>query len=378
MYDYIYNDFKKPTFLIISFLGLINTHLITGLIVFVFCLIWVLINIKSSITNPKKVLKLIGCILLVLSLSCFFWAPMLEQLSKNTLKLSNSWTNIGEEEYSLFDYFLDQKFSIGFSIILTLPFAIYAIFIENKSKEAKKYFLCFIVISLILLCPFIWILLNKFLNIIQFKWRLLGIITTIYTIAITFIFNEHIKNYDENIVKKIILIAFSILILFSLKDFYNNGPLLLRLDEADIKEEIYLNPEALGGGEEYLPIEIEEALLIYQKAPNVAFSGSKDVVGEKMPFLAFSFNNNEIDESKISVPFIYYYGYHARLETDKGSFDIPVSKDENWLVQVEIPNNLKGDILVQYNKTTIQKVSLIISFLSVLGVLIYMFIKKKN
>lgn len=378
MYDYIYNDFKKPIFLIISFLGLINTHLITGLIVFVFCLIWFLINIKSSVKNPKKILKLMGCILLVLSLSSFFWVPMLEQLSKNTLKLSNSWTNIGEEEYSIFDFFLDQKFSIGFSIILTLPFVIYEIFIENKSKETKKYFWSFMVITIFLLCPFIWTLLNRFLNIIQFKWRLLGIITTLYTIVITFIFNEYTKKYDEKIIKKVILITFSILVLFSLKDFYNNGPALLRLDEEDIKEEIYLNPEALGGGEEYLPQEIEKALLIYQKAPNVAFSNSKGAVGEKMPFLAFSFNNNEIEESNISIPFIYYYGYHAKLETDKGSFDIPVSKDENGLVQVEIPNNLKGNILVQYNKTTIQKVSLIISFFCMLGVLTFMIIKKKN
>ena len=42
---------------------------------------------------------------------------------------------------------------------------------------------------------------------------------------------------------------------------------------------------------------------------------------------------------------------------------------------VEIPNNLKGNITVQYKKTMVQKVSLIISGIGFIVIIIYASIK---
>ena len=88
LYNYIHDDFDKPYILAIGFLGVANSHLITTLICIIFAILYFLINIKSSIKNPKKLLKLVLTAIIVTLISTSFWLPMLEQLSAQTFKLS--------------------------------------------------------------------------------------------------------------------------------------------------------------------------------------------------------------------------------------------------------------------------------------------------
>ena len=83
-----------------------------------------------------------------------------------------------------------------------------------------------------------------------------------------------------------------------------------------------------------------------------------------------------IDGDTIEIPYIYYYGYVARLQKDNGdTMPLEVYKGDSGLVNVKIPNGLKGEISVIYGRTLVQKVSFVISFFSTLFC-IYVFCKK--
>ena len=84
----------------------------------------------------------------------------------------------------------------------------------------------------------------------------------------------------------------------------------------------------------------------------------------------FSFVKESSTESlDYSIPLIYYYGYQAKLTDENGNTGpIPVTKDEIGLVRVN-DNGLKsGTIRIAYEKTTIQKISELISLLTLVGI----------
>ena len=377
MYDYFNNDFKSPQYLVIGFLGLLNCHLITGLIVLCFSILLFVLNIKVTIKDPKRFLKLLGCTILVILITAFFWAPMIEQLRVQKLKLSEPWTNIENDDYSLYDYLSNEKYSIGLSVTLSLPFVIYGLVKGKLDKKGKKFLLYFTILSVILVCSFIWEKFSTTLNIIQFRWRLLGIITSIYALTITMLFNNICIECSNEKIEIIIIIIISILMLLMISNYYFNEK--INIDR--LNNEIHTNFFSLGGGAEYLPIEVKDVLKIYQMNPNIAYAGKNEVMGTKDLCLRYELSNKGINEKEITIPFIYYYGYVANLTTDSGEVhELDVSKSNDGFVKINIDDGAEGNIIVWYNGTKTQKISLLISVSTIfitIGVLIIKKIKKR-
>ena len=377
IYDYLYNDFKSPQYLIIGFVGLLNCHLITGIIVLVFCIIIFLINIKISIQNPKRLLKLLESAILVLLVSSFFWIPMVEQLMTQKYKLSVPWTNIGDNDYTILDFLGNEKNSIGFSIVLSMPFVLYGLINKKFERHGKQYLLYFAIISSILVCPIIWKRFSNQLNIIQFRWRLLGIITTLYALSITCLFNNVIKDYSTDNVEKILLIISSVLIFLMMNNYYYKDSINNRVTRENIYSSIYTNIHSLGGGSEYLPVEITDVNDLYEMNTNIAYAGDKKIEGNKNPNSSFTFYKKDIEEENIIVPFTYYYGYVANIKTENGDiYPLEVLKDNNGLVKVKIPKEFEGEVRVWYNGTRIQKISFLISVTTIFLTMVILSLKK--
>ena len=376
MYDYFYKDFKSPQYLILGFIGLINTHLITGLIVLSVCLVLFFINIKTSIKNPKKLLKLVACTIIVLLASAYFWCPMIEQLRIQNLRLTIPWTNIGADDYSLFDYLSNEKFSIGLSIILSFPFVLYGLINNKFEKYGKKYLIVFIVLSIILVCPFTWEKFSKELNIIQFRWRLLGIITTVYALSLTLLFNNVTKDYDKTRTEKSLIVILSILMFLTINNYYFNDLINSRITKESLQKIINTSTLSLGGGSEYLPVEIKEVQKIYEMDPNKSYAGKSEIIGTKYPNSIYIFNKKNIEDEYITIPFTYYYGYVANIKTEKDDvYPLEVSKSEDGFVRLKISKDLEGEVRVWYNGTKIQKISLIISVATIILTLVVLGIK---
>jgi len=380
LYNYVHKDFNKPYLLVIGFLGVLNTHIITTFICTAFSILYFIINIKSTIKNPKKLLKLFLCIIIVLAMSIAFWAPLIEQYFVQDLKLTEPWTDIAEDTYTVVELLGIHKYSIGIVITMCIPFIMYALFdknISNKNGMKQMAILGLIIMSLMPLNVF-WDYTQAVTNTIQFKWRLIGI-STIVLIIPTIMF---IKEYAENNKIKVDYIIIPILIVTYIVAIINiysvsHGKPTVKLD--------YLNTilnktdASLGGGKEYLPLETRLSYLLF---PNTVKTdiGTEYLI-EKSGLSCKFYIPENLNIKAVDVPFIYYKGYTANITTkDNQIIPLNLYKDETTgIVKVFIPDGLSGEVSVWYNRTIIQETSYIISFFSDIGIVgFYILYKIKN
>lgn len=381
LYNYVHDDFDKPYLLAIGFLGVANAHLITTLICIIFSILYFLINIKSSIKNPKKVLKLLLTAVIVILISTSFWLPMLEQLSSQTFKLSKPWTHIKDDTYYPIDLFGTGKFSLGILITLCVPVLIYGLFDKKIEKNYKIFaFFAIFFMFLMLFSPF-WELTNNYSNIIQFKWRLLGITTVLSCISISIFINHYAKilniKFDYLFITLIIVSMY--LCIIHMNDVVESHD---SYSSEYISTIIYTIPESIGGGQEYLPVETDYSYLLRNSLIMTTDTGAKAAIAKddlKCTFILEDYYN----ATSVEVPFVYYEGYVANITTPEGKVTpLDIEKSENGLLKLIIPDKLYGTINVWYNGTTIQRISYIISIATILITAtsfgIYKFIKYKK
>ncbi len=369
LYNYVHDDFNKPYILAVGFLGVANSHLITTLICIIFSILYFLINIKSSIKNPKKFLKLVLTAIIVILISTAFWLPMLEQLSIQKFKLSEPWTSIKDEEYYPLDLFGTGRFSIGLIITLFVPMLIYSLTDKQVDKKIKPLVFLTIFLMFLMLCGPFWTLTNSFSNIIQFKWRLIGIITILSSICMALLL-KHYSN-ELNIKFEYIFIILTIVSMVYTIILMNDVIKNHNIYKGEyIETIIYSIPESIGGGQEYLPVEVDYDRLLLNS------------------YIAFLDNNQQIPVSKdgirttayieqgykatfVEIPCIYYLGYVSNITSPEGIVTpLAVQKSENGLVKVIVPDNLYGTLNVWYDRTEIQEVSYFISLATIIVVCI--------
>lgn len=146
------------------------------------------------------------------------------------------------------------------------------------------------------------------------------------------------------------------------------------------KDQIVAEQPVLGnnyhlGGLEYLPDGVPSVEYIDRRG-NVVRGNDGDVVNVQNLHKdkgITSFRLAENRDKVLELPLVYYKGYVATLDGNS----LPVSESTNGLVQAEV--NDEGYIEVYYEGTFIQKISWIISLLSILALCFYIFFyRNKN
>lgn len=360
LYNYVHDDFNKPYLLAIGFLGVANSHLITTLICIIFAVLYFLINIKSSIKNPKKFLKLLLTAIIVILISTSFWLPMLEQLVVQKFKLSEPWTSIKDEEFYPLDLFGTGKYSIGLLITVCVPLLIYGLLDNKVDEKIKSLIILTIFFMFLILCGPFWTLTNNFSNIIQFKWRLIGIITIVSSISISILlrhYSEALNIKPEYIIITIMCIAMALTIT-NMNDVLKNHN---AYTGEYIETVIYSIPESIGGGQEYLPIELDYDKL--QLNSYISFlDNDQQIPVSKDGIRTTAYIEKGYKATFVEVPCIYYLGYVSNITSPEGTVTpLAVEKSENGLVKVIVPDNLYGTINVWYDGTQLQEISYFIS-----------------
>lgn len=364
IYDFVYRDFKNPIYIFIGFFGLINTHLISTVICFVFCSIYCIIHIRSILKNWKKILKIMLVAVLVLISTCSFWLPMIEQYGIQEYKFSEPWTSIQNDEFRLIDAIGKGRYSLGFSIVLFIPILIIKIFDKELEIKSKEFFILAMFIILLQITNIFWNVTKDYSNIIQFKWRLLGIDTVLFSISIALSF----KNLNTNFKYKFeycIIVVFLIASYFSIDFIYYDSKIDDLLDISNFESSgVYDFEFAIGGGREYLPIETDYRTLI---SPNVAISSENEKIEVSKNNLNIEFYS-EKSTKYYDIPFIYYKGYVANLTKEDGNIvGLEIEKNNSTgMVRVYMPENEQGRVHIWYNGTKIQKLSLLISVFSLI------------
>ncbi len=374
----------------ISFSLLVMAHLISTLLygIFFFCMIIVFI-----IINRKDKGLLIGAFktilkggLLALFLTAWYLLPMFEQLHSQTfwLNINAKYNNIDATIYSFSSIFevFGNRFIPSAGLLLLIGGILGFILIKDKYIKIIGGY-CLILFLIIL-----GILPGKYLNTIQFYFRLYVVIFPLFTI-ITICLLNNIKT------KKVLISCLATVSFYSLINLCVCNLNVLNSKEAHTlnnnasREEINsvwndglldYNHDELGGGEyipytEYLDYTNDSLAIKYIDDNNNFIDYIYDY---DRSFSQIIFECDNKKDLELQLPLSWYKGYRAYELVDDNwvSIDLdysPVNKE----VLIKASSG-KHTYKVKYVGTMIQSISLTVSFVSLFVLLIYVFKRRKD
>lgn len=360
-------NYSKPYILTIGMVGVCLSHLISTIFCLTLCIIVFLIHIKK-IWKPEVISRLVSSVFFALGMTAFFWLPMLEQKMIQHYRVEYPWVRPYQECVPLMEVLGNGRYSIGYFLVVCVCMVM---LLAGKKcfQRIIPYFSSAAAGIILLTIPAFWKVFDKVLGFMQFPWRILGLITLALIICVTLVTAQMFKDLtSRRRVAVAFLIVLSLLnIEMNLEYFRTKTDDLLYIDENNIKD----IPSTMGGGCEWLPIEVDESQStmgeVAVSASGLTHVGQKDGV-------KFSVNLNEETEY-IIVPFVYYKGYQASNLTQKCS--LKVEKADNGLLKVNTEDAKENDIiLVEYEETLLSRIGRIISIFSAISYIVYIIMSK--
>lgn len=404
LYSLFNGDRKKHYFITIAATGLILTHNITTLYAAIISFIYVIINF-NKLKEKDILIKLLINILFIVGLTIFFIYPLLlhsfsgEYVIFDSDLMRTNGERVASGVISFKELFMEipgQEVIFRLNIIQVVLFILSIFcyrFIDKKDRKIYLSFIIFAILSVILcMTKNIWKFTPDILCNIQFPWRLLGFsgffISTIAGINLFIILKKIFKNKENGLIFVIIPIALlSLLYAYSLdyKDY------TVKKDDNESIEFINNNINNINYmniNREYMPSKTYKALSQNQervKGDKVfILEGEALIESENKNELIYDIKLSGIKENtSIEVPFLYYKGYSAYIENEKnGRKEIDVKESDYGFLKIDIPNEYEnGMIKVEYKTPITYYIIYIISFVTLIGFIIYIVLnteKSKN
>lgn len=350
-------------------LVILSHHLIFMTLMFSLFLI-VIAHIDVVVKNVRILGKLFAVSLVAMAFTTAYWLPAMEQA------IHIKFIAVYDNSYNLADHIMGfyRLFTNDVGIILYVLFIVSSVayaFVCIKRKHIDRSVLTMFIINVLLMyitCSrTIWLgPVGQALSFFQYTERFVYVLTNLMIVFVVMVLGKllpsDIEKKNALVVGALAVSAFFILLTrFDNKaDFYDLSSYPQRvLNPQDYMEEYEVS------GAEWLPVECEPSACT---APD--YSRASDGTGAD----GFKHENAKyyevwIDTGKeyYDVPYVYYYGYRAYLVDDdlKPVEELRVGEayDDNGYVRVFMPEG-RSDIahlLVTYKKTTVQKISYVIS-----------------
>ncbi|MCR5777387.1 MAG: hypothetical protein K6G84_08235 [Lachnospiraceae bacterium] len=356
IWDFMYDDCKRPYILGFGMIGVILCHTLTTMFCIGLCMCGFVLRIKHMMKNPKIILKLVITAIAVVLMTAFYWMPVAEQLSAQALKVSKELYDVNYEKHKFLDIFLNRFASVGLApLVMLLP----AIWLKRDRHIVRFADMC--AVMGILFCAattgiFPWARMAKYLKFIQFPWRLNVIASPLLAVAAGIYIAEYIREAAKND-KKARQAAATAALAFMIFSAVSN------ISRINVEYYSYSNDyfdyapfttEVIGG--EWLPVTVNNRSRLVNDA-YVAYSDDDsklEVTRDKNTLEVINLTGNE---KYIDVPFIYYKGYVA--EADGQRIEVASESGENGRVRI-YPDGAKS-VKVYYNGTIIQNISTALS-----------------
>ncbi len=400
LYNLLNGNGKKHYYIAIGATGLMLSHTISTIYTAVFCLIYILFNLKLFFKKDVLIKCLINVIFILL-ISAIFWVPMLEFkqsaeyaiFEPDALKTSGKY--VANNTIELWQLLKDKNEENGVSFVIGIPFItmlLLGIFVFKKlDKKLKDLYITNIVLAVIsiIMCTkfFPWIIIPDFLCTLQYPWRLLGFalffLTPICAINVYFLIKE-IKNKKTQ--DGIYMIVILILFIFTLKELssYQIG---YQTIDSSYEEQIVQNPKIhyFSVNRDYMPLKAlkEQRGYLYTRTDETyVINGEAIISNEEKYGLKMKISLEKAKEgTKLELPYLFYPGYTVKL-VEKSSTEtvINTSESENGFLQITIPHDIENaEIIVNYTGTTIEKTAYIGSGISVILFICYIiYFRKKD
>lgn len=368
--------FKQWYILAFAMIGIGCAHTISLFMIICFSVLYVLLNIKSF-WNGKKILAIMKAAGLTIGVTAGIYLPILEQMKGQKYALTTDpLINITNEILPLksliHDSLTNQIFSadtVNIGAIVLLGLLVYSIY---NLFHRRNIDLTVIALLLFIACTniFPWKLFShSILAVIQFPWRFFSIISLIVAY---FLVNDDLhlfenKYFGYGLVIMILLVAVGL----GQQTISNSRDKLETYANFNEVDSFYI-----GAGHEYLPSEVSYPEVLEHK--DRVLNYNKSVVAIDNPtinrqYIAFNFDTYG-KTAKIELPLIYYKGYQAEIYGPGQSTSPRISK--TGLTDIDLTGN--GTVKIQYVNTFIQRLSLMISLMTLFFVAISFLNKRKN
>jgi hypothetical protein len=374
LYNLIFEKYDKPWLLIIGFIGLCFSHVISLFIAGILAVVISLFNFKKVFFDPEKIKKLFISILIILGCTSLFWAPFIEQVMSDNFVFQlmghSAPGGMGVRLPVLFAnaYLIDGRTcSFGLALLLLCALRI----LVRKTPETKDQikiinWSLLIGFSILFVSSelFPWKYMPSIFGSIQFAWRFYSFASMFLAIAI------------GGIIQILSGTKYPKLGLFLLLIFMGSSAINVIMHSVeystDITTEYMTNNQYQIGNGEWLPIEVDRDEIRTKKPALISDDGSS--LNFSKNGIATTFTSKQVCKY-YDVPLIYYKGYAAVFKDSSGNSEKLMISNEgpSKTVRVYCHGFMgNGTITVDYSGTPIQKTSLILSLLLfILTLIIY-------
>lgn len=387
LYEIIKGDYKKWYIISIGFSCLIFSHVIASLLTFITVVIFLFVYYKPMLKEKQRIYYLLLAGVATVFTTAYFLFPLLEQMSANTYYYTAKpifnihdrtihpfilyWgvTSISFYPNADKNLFLPGIGSLLF-ILVTLR-----IYIREKSQIMKGTDICVIIgIALLLACLpiFPWkVYPFKLLNVIQFPWRFFEIATYLFAIGAAYYSYRFVKTRRNR------LIAATIILVGIMGTIYIESTNCLKKynEQYHFTNEVSSDNLYCQGTLEYTPAKVPSYEYMEDRRDSVGTNYANTQVSKLTRNKGITCMEVKIEEKpeSIEVPLFYYKGYSAKLNNKYR----PISESKNGLVQISDIDE-SGEVCIEYTGTILQKISPIITIISILLMCVYIYRNRKN
>lgn len=412
LFNLLKGDGKKHYYIAIAAIGLILTHTISTEYSAIFALLYIVFNFKQ-LKNKGVIRKIAINVIFILAITAFFTVPLMEHkilgnyvifnstsmkslpidVQNSTIKISQLFKDIGEVN--------GVSFKIGIPLIILTLLGIVSY--KKVDKNIRSEYITFTAIAMISLAMvtklFPWIIMPKTLTTLQFAWRMLAFFEFALSIIcainlyyfVDIICKKSSKNSKdtkvhtktENLYNMLLLFAIIVIITSMMKIDYNYSYEKEKfLTDEEYETKINEKNSIWSINREYLPEKVDvkklgKSYLDYRENRVYVLDGNATIINEKKEDLQLEFDiENYKANTILELPYIYYLGYTVTTEQNE---KIQVFESDNGMLAIKLDENIESaHITVKYTGTIIEKVSYLISAISIITFIGYVIYSKKQ
>lgn len=399
LHSLLNGDGKRHFYIAIGAIGLLLSHTISTIFTALFCVIYILFNVKKFF-RKDVIIKCVINVIVILLITAFFTIPMFEFKSQarysifepDIMKTSGKYTQTRTIE--LWQFLKDKVESNPVSFLVGIPTLIMLCITILSYRYIDKKYKDFYLISLILgilsvfMCTkyFPWIYMPQLLNNIQYPWRMIGFamffFTPVFAMNVYYLLECIKKENIRSIIYVLIILVLGAFTASRLSIYKSTG----EGKDAKYESMIIENPviSHFSVNRDYLPFKAikKQSTYLQTRTDNVyVLEGNSNIVNEEKNGLNLEFTITETSKDTVlELPYFFYPGYTVILKEGEKETRLQTTESDSGFVQVVIPENIEeGVITLDYTGTTLEKVSYVISLIGIIGFIGYIvYFKRKT
>ncbi len=424
LFNLLKGDRKKHYYIAISAIGLILTHTISTEYSAIFALLYIVFNFRQ-LKNKEVIKKIAINVIFILAITAFFTVPLMEHkilgnyvifnstsmrslpsdVQNSTIKISQLVKDIGEVN--------GVSFKLGIPLIILTLLGIVSY--KKVDKNIRSEYIIFAVIAMLSLAMvtklFPWTIMPKILTTLQFAWRMLAFFEFALSIMCAinlYYFVEMIAKDKENLYNVLFAISIVLIIVSMVKIDYNYSyEDEKKLSDEEYEAQIAEKTSIWSINRDYLPQKVDtkalgKSYLDYRENKVYVLDGNATIINEKKKDLQLEFDiENYKANTILELPYVYYLGYKVTIEQKdnemetkmtntynetriikidkKSTENIQTFEFDNGMLAIRLNENIESaHITVKYTGTTVEKVSYLISAISIITFIGYVIYSKKQ